>query len=76
MVPNCGLSILIDLTINQPKFSVFEPCVGFFDAAATVAQTFHFAAMQDYSALDGVKDFVVVFGSAILSDAFEGHARG
>ena len=70
MVPNGSLPILFDFAAHQPKFTIFDASVRFLDRAFSVSQTFHFAAVQNDSALDGVQNFVLMLSFAIVGHHF------
>jgi hypothetical protein len=54
-----------DMALEEPEFTILDPCVGLLDRYGTFSDAFHLGSEKHNAALDLLEDFVPVSGLAI-----------
>lgn len=68
MVPDRGLLVFGNLTIDQPKFTVFDTTVSFIQRAFAIAQTLDFAPDERHATFERIENLVLMASLPIVDD--------
>lgn len=70
VIQTIRFQIFLNVAAEEPDFVIFGLCVSLRKRTASLTQTLDFTSNEDDSALDGVKDLVIMPGFSVLANDF------